>query len=770
MGYLTDKELNIINRYFNAANYLSVGQLYLIDNPLLKRPLELSDIKPRIVGHYGTVTGQNFIYTHLNRVITKYDLNMMYIEGPGHGGNAFTSNTYLEGSYSEVYPDITMDEEGMKKLFKRFSFPGGVSSHASPEVPGSIHEGGELGYSLVHAYGAILDNPDLICACVVGDGEAETGPLATSWHLNKFINKKRDGVVLPILHLNGYKINSPTILSRIDKEELIKLFEGYGYEVFYIEGEEPLDMHDKMAELMDKVINNIFKYKNGDNNRLPLIIMKTPKGWTGPKIVDGKEVENTFRSHQVPLQIDKNNPSNLISLNIWLNSYNPKELFNEDGSLMDDIKEIIPKGNKRIGMNINSNPGIIKKLNLPSYKDYLYDFLPGTLVKQDTLELSKYLRDVIILNRDNFRLFSPDENNSNRLNYVFEATDRKWNSEILSSDENLSSDGMVFDSYLSEHVCEGLLEGYLLTGRHGILDSYESFIRVVDSMVSEHSKWLKMASEIPWRREISSLNFILTSHVWQQDHNGFTHQDPGFLNHLVTKKSDMVGIYLPPDTNTLINVTNKVLESSNMINAIVASKHPRMQWFSKELSIKLVEDGIMIVPFASDDNPDVILCASGDTPTLEVFAAYQLIKEYTDLRVRVVNVVDLMKLSPKNKFGLSESKFEEIFTKDTPVIFAFHGYPNLIHELVYKRCNDFHVHGYLEEGSITTPFDMRVLNKIDRYHLILDALRYVPNDDKEEELRNYCLLMLEKHKKHIVEYGTDLPEVENFKWNNKKDI
>ena len=491
MGYLTDKELNILNRYFNAANYLSVGQLYLIDNPLLKRPLTLNDIKPRIVGHYGTVVGQNFIYTHLNRIITKYDLDMMYIEGPGHGGNAFTSNTYLEGSYTEMYPEITMNEEGMKKFFKRFSFPGGVSSHASPEVPGSIHEGGELGYSLVHAYGAILDNPNLICACVIGDGEAETGPLATSWHLNKFINKKSDGVVLPILHLNGYKINSPTILSRMPHDELIKLFEGYGYEVFYIEGTEPLDMHNRMAELMDKVVKRIYEYKNGNNNKLPLIIMKTPKGWTGPKLVDGKQIENSFRSHQVPLKIDRNNPENLVSLNIWLNSYNPKELFNDNGELLEDIKEIIPKGNKRMGMNINSNPGIIKRLNLPDYKEYLYDFLPGTLVKQDMLELSRYLRDVIILNRDNFRLFSPDENNSNRLNYVFEATDRKWNSEILPSDENLSPDGMVFDSYLSEHICEGLLEGYLLTGRHGLMDSYESFIRVVDSMVSEHAKWLK---------------------------------------------------------------------------------------------------------------------------------------------------------------------------------------------------------------------------------------------------------------------------------------
>ena len=767
MGYLSDKELNIINRYFRAANYLSVGQLYLVDNPLLKRPLELKDIKPRIVGHFGTTTGQNFIYTHLNRIITKYDLNVMYIAGPGHGGNAFTANTYLEGSYTEMYPEISQNEEGMKKFFKRFSFPGGVSSHASPEVPGSIHEGGELGYSLVHAYGAVLDNPDLICACVVGDGEAETGPLATSWHLNKFMNKKSDGVVLPILHLNGYKINSPTILSRMGNEDLIKMFSSYGYEAYYIEGDNPLEMHDRMAALMDIIVKRIYEYKNGDNNKLPMIIFRTPKGWTGPKMVDGKPLEGSFRSHQIPLKIDKNDPSNLISLNIWLNSYKPNELFDENGSLMDDIKEIIPKGNKRIGMNIHSNPGIIKKLDLPDYKEYLYEFLPGTLVKQDMLELSRYLRDTIILNRDNFRLFSPDENLSNRLNYVFESTDRKWNSLILPTDENLSPDGMVFDSFLSEHICEGLLEGYLLTGRHGILDSYESFIRVVDSMVSEHAKWLKMASEIPWRKEISSLNFILTSHVWQQDHNGFTHQDPGFLNHLVTKKSDMVGIYLPPDTNTLIACMNEVLESTNKINAIVASKHPRMQWFSKELAIKLVEDGIMIVPFASDDDPDVILCASGDTPTLEVFAAYQLLKENIDVKVRVVNIVDLMKLSPKYKFGLSDSKFEEIFTKDRPIIFAFHGYPNLIHELVYKRVNDFHVHGYLEEGSITTPFDMRVLNKIDRYHLVLDALKYIPNDEAEEKLRQYCLDMLEKHKKHIVEYGTDIDEVENFKWNIK---
>lgn len=769
---ITGEEILKINRYWNAANYLSVGQLYLLDNPLLKRKLEMSDIKKKIVGHFGTVPGQNFIYAHLNREIKKNDLNMIYISGPGHGGNFMVANTYLEGSYTETYPEISQDEEGMKKLFKRFSFPGGIASHCAPETPGSIHEGGELGYSLAHAYGAVLDNPTLIAACVVGDGEAETGPLATSWHLNKIVNKKRDGIVLPILHLNGYKISNPTILSRISNEELVELFKGYGYSPILVEGNDPYQMHKKMAEAMDEVIDIIKAIKSEENDDrpvYPMIILKTPKGWTGPEIVDGKEIEGTFRAHQVPLDVSPAHPENLEELERWMKSYHPEECFNEDGTLQEDLKELLPEGDRRLGKNPNTNGGLLMKdLKLPDFKDYMLEFdRPGSETKQDMIELGAYLRDVIKMNPDNFKMFSPDEAMSNRLYHTFEVTDREWNAKKLENDEKLNVEGRIIDSVLSEHICEGMLEGYLLTGRYGIFDSYEAFIRIVDSMVSQHAKWLKVCNELEWRKPIPSLNILLTSHIWQQDHNGFTHQDPGFLNHIAVKKADTARIYLPPDANCLISTIDHCLASKNYINAIVASKHPRMQWFTKDEAIKLCEQGLAIVPWASDENPDVILAAAGDTPLLEVLAATKLLKEKTNLKIRVVTVVDLMKLqsNTQHPHGLTDEEYDEIFTKDLPVIFAFHGYPNLIHELTYRRHNNdkLHVHGYKEEGTITTPFDMRVQNHIDRYHLVLNTLKNVEIPEKQE-LVNYCNEMLDKHHDYIREYGVDMDEVENFKW------
>ena len=766
---ISNKELNLLNRYFNAANYLTVGQLYLLDNPLLERKLELTDVKKKIVGHFGTTIGQNFIYEHLNRVIVKNDLNMVYISGPGHGGNALISNTYLEGTYSEIYPEITEDKEGMKKLFKQFSFPGGVSSHCSAEVPGSINEGGELGYSLAHAYGLVLDNPNLIAACVVGDGEAETGPLSTSWHINKIINKKKDGVVLPILHLNGYKISNPSILSRISEEELINLFKGYGYEPFIVSGNTINSIQVNMAETMDKVIDIIKSIKNEDNDDraiYPMIILKTPKGWTGPKIVDGKMVENSFRSHQVPLQVDEKHPENIIPLENWLKSYHIEECFDENGKLLDDIKEIIPKGNKRMGSNPNANGGLLlKELNLPNFKDYMLDFnTPGIVKKQDMEELSKYLRDVISMN-NNFKLFCPDEAMSNRLYNIFDSDKRRFNGAIIDSDENLSRDGNIIDSFLSEHICEGMLEGYLLSGRHGLFVSYEAFIRIVDSMISQHSKWIKVCKELEFRKSISSLNILLTSHAWQQDHNGYTHQDPGFLNHLASKKSDIVRMYLPCDTNTLISTINHVLKTKDYVNAIVASKHPRYQWFNKEEAIKLCSDGLIIVPWLSDDNPDIVLVSSGETPTLELFAAHNILKKFCpDLRIRVIVVVDLYKLESnlKSPHGLTDFDFNNYFTTDKEIIFNFHGYPDLIHQLVYNRYNNnFHVHGYKEEGTITTSFDQRVKNEIDRYHIVLSTLKYITVENKEK-IEEYCNMMLMENDKYIKEYGIDMPEIENF--------
>ena len=771
---LSINELDKLNRYFNAANYLSVGQLYLLDNPLLERPLEITDIKKRIIGHYGTTPGQNFIFTHLNRIIVKDDLNMMVIVGPGHGGNAFISNAYLDGSYSEVYPNITKDKEGMKKLFKQFSFPGGVSSHASPEVPGSINEGGELGYSLAHAYGAVLNNKDLICTCIVGDGEAETGSIATSWHLNKIINKKDDGVVLPILHLNGYKISNPTILSRISELELINLFKGYGYEPILVSGSDVDSMHQKMADALDYSVNRIEQIKaETDNTRpiYPMIILKTPKGWTGPKVVDGKNIENSFRSHQVPLLVDKDHLENLIPFENWMRSYHIEEVFDKDGNMVDDL--IIPKGDKRLSSNPNTNGGkLLKELDIPNFENYMIDFdTPGTVIKQDMIEAGKFIGDILDRNRDNFKLFCPDEALSNRLNHIFDKNSREFNAEIYKDDEYLNNSGNIIDSYLSENACEGMLEGYLLTGRHGLFVSYEAFIRVVDSMISEHAKWIKMSKELPWRKEISSLNLLLTSHLWQQDHNGYTHQDPGLLNHLISKKSDIIRMYVPCDTNTLLSCLDHTLKTKNYINVVIGSKHPRYQWFNKEDALRITREGLGIVDYLSDDEPDVVLVSSGDTPTLELFAAHNILKEFLDIKIRVINVVDLYKLesNTKSPHGLTDLEYNELFTLDKPIIFNFHGYSDLIHQLTYKRYNkNLHVHGYMEEGTITTPFDQRVRNNIDRYHIALDVIKYVQNENNDK-VKEYCENMLKKHNEYIKEYGVDMPEIENFKLKTNKN-
>ena len=783
MKEIGQNEINTLDRYFRAANYISVCQLYLVDNPLLDRPLDSKDLKENIVGHWGTVPGQNFIYTHLNRVIKKYDLNMIYISGPGHGGNSVVSNTYLEGTYSEVYPNITEDSDGLKKLFKQFSFPGGISSHAAPETPGSINEGGELGYSLSHAFGAVLDNKNLIAACVVGDGEAETGPLATSFHLNKFLNPKTDGVVLPILHLNGFKISNPTVLSRISNEELDNLFKGYGWDPYYVEGTDPFEMHKQMAKVMDEVILKINRIKEDVNtsNKIrrpmwPMIILRTPKGWTGPKEVEGKQIEGTFRSHQVPIVVNRENTKNIKLLEEWLKSYKPEELFDKKGRLRDDIKEIIPVGNKRMGSNPYANGGkLLKELRTPDYRNYAVDVKShGSVIAQDMIELGKYVRDVIKLNEDNrnFRVFGPDEALSNRLNCIFEETDRQWVNKTYDKDEYLDTDGRVLDSYLSEHFCEGALEGYLLTGRHGFIHSYEAFARIIDSMVSQHAKWLKVSKELPWREDISSLNIILTSHIWQQDHNGYTHQDPGFLNHLVTKKADIVRMYLPPDANCLISCFDHIIKTKNYINVIIASKHPRYQWLSMDEAIKHCTKGIGIFQWASTDEgkePDIVLACAGDTPTLEVLAATKILHEnFKDLKIRVVNVVDLMRLQSNDKHphGLTNEEYDVLFTKDKPIIFNFHGYPSLIHQLTYNRTNkNIHVHGYNEEGTITTPFDMRVQNKIDRFNIVIDALKYLPNlDNKSSDLIEWCKNKLIEHKEYIKEYGKDMPDVTNFKW------
>ena len=775
---ITNEELIKIDKYFRAANYLSACQLYLLDNPLLKRPLKIEDIKRNIVGHWGTVPGQNFIYTHLNRIIKKYDLNMIYLSGPGHGGNAMVAQSYLEGTYSEVYPNISQDEEGLKKLFKQFSFPGGISSHVAPETPGSINEGGELGYSLAHAYGAVLDNPDLIAACVVGDGEAETGPLATSWHLNKFINPKTDGVVLPILHLNGYKIANPTIFARISNEELLNFFKGCGYEPFIVEDSD--DIHERMANTLDIVIDRIKKIKsnaliNDSRPIWPMIILKTKKGWTGPKEVKGSFIEGTFRAHQVPIPISRNNPENLNILEEWLKSYRPWELFDENGRLIPELKELAPVGDYRMSANPNANGGILlRELRTPDFKDFGINVERGITVAQDMKELGRYVRELIRLNEEsrNFRVFGPDEALSNRLNYMFDVTNRQFMGTKYDYDEFLNDDGRVIDSYLSEHVCEGLLEGYLLTGRHGFFHSYEAFVRIVDSMASQHAKWLKVTSELAWRRPIASLNYVLTSHIWQQDHNGYTHQDPGFLNHLVTKKADIVRIYLPADANMLLSCFDHCIKSKNYINVIVASKHERMQWLSMDEAVKHCTNGIGIWKWASNDEgyePDIVMACAGDTPTLEALAATKILNEFfPEVKVRVINVVDLMKLesNTNHPHGLTEDEFDMLFTKDKPVIFAFHGYPSLVHQLAYKRTNkNIHVHGYKEEGTITTPFDMRVQNHLDRFHLVMDALNYLDIlGERRASLNEWCKEKLLEHSAYIREYGEDMPYVKDWKW------
>lgn len=775
MKTLTKEELDKINRYWNAANYLSVGQLYLLDNPLLRRKLSINDIKNNIVGHWGTAPGQNFIYVHLNRVIKKYDLKMIYISGPGHGGEAMVANNYLEGVYTKFYKDITEDEEGMKKLFKQFSFPGGISSHVAPETPGSIHEGGELGYSLAHAYGAVLDNPDLIAACVVGDGEAETGPLATSWHLNKFINPKTDGVVLPILHRNGYKIANPTIFGRMTNDEINNFFSGCGYKVYHVSGSEPLKMHEEMARTLELVLRDIAKVKSGRESKYPMIILTTPKGWTGPKQVERKQIEGSFRSHQVPIAIDNEHIDNIALLEKWLKSYHPEELFDSKGRLIKELREIIPSPSKCMGASLYANGGhLLKEIITPNWEDYAIDIpKPGTILNQDTMDLGKYIRDLFVLNakNKNFRIFGPDEALSNRFNYVFEKESRTWNSKILKSDEYLSPTGRVMDSYLSEHVCEGMLEGYLLTGRYGFIHSYEAFVRIIDSMVSQHAKWLKVTKQIPWRAPIASLNLLLVSHVFQQDHNGYTHQDPGFLNHIVTKKADIVRMYLPPDTNCLLSCFDHCIKTKNHINVIIASKHPRLQWLTKEEAKVHCKKGIGVWDFASNDDgdPDVILACAGETPTLEVIAAVDILRtSVKGIKIRVVNVVDLMRLQTKEEHphGMSREEYNKIFTKDKPIIFNFHGYPSLIHQLTYKRDNrNIHVHGYKEEGTITTAFDIRVQNEIDRFHLVISALKEIPRYKKSSKaLIDWCNDMLLRHKRYIQEFGEDMPYIKNWEW------
>ena len=774
---ISKKELKDMNAYFRALNYISVGQLYLLDNPLLKEELKWSHVKKKIVGHWGTVPGQNFIYTHLNRIIKKNDLNMIYISGPGHGGNAVVSNVYLEGTYSNTYPEVSEDIEGLKKLFKQFSFPGGIASHAAPETPGSINEGGELGYSLSHAFGAVFDNPDLIAACVIGDGEAETGPLATSWHSNKFLNPKRDGIVLPILHLNGYKISNPTVLSRISNEELSSLLYGYGWKPYLVEGSTTMELHKNMALTLDRIIKEIKKiqYNARYNNKVervfyPMIVLRTPKGWTGPKLVEGKKVEGTFRSHQVPIPLE--NDEELKQLEKWLKSYHPEELFDDNGHLLPYLKKLVPYN--PMGANPNANGGLLlQELKVPSIDKYAVKFThPGEIEKEDMRVLGEFIRDIIKENPNNFRVFGPDETMSNRLSHIFEADNRCWYLTKKKEDEYLSYDGRIMDSYLSEHTCEGWLEGYILTGRHGVFVSYEAFIRIVDSMASQHAKWIKVSKELPWRKEISSLNYILTSNVWQQDHNGYTHQDTGFIDHLVNKKADIVRIYLPPDSNCLLSCFDHIIKTKNYINVIVASKHMRPQWLTMEEAKEHCAKGLSKWNFASNDNKgvDIVLVSIGDAPTLENIAAVSILRNYLpDIKIRFINVVDLMKLEPSTKHphGLTNTEYNKLFTKDKPIIFNYHGYPTLIHELTYERENkNISVHGYIEEGTITTAFDMRVKNEIDRYHIVIDIINHL-DIAKTREGKKIIKLMEEKlkyHESYIREYGIDMEEVRLFKW------
>ena len=789
---LTPAQLKQVDAWWRASNYLSACQLYLLDNPLLKRPLAASDLKQTIVGHWGTVPGQNFIYTHLNRVIQKDDLDMIYLSGPGHGGNAMVAQDWLDGTYTEVYPNITQDEDGMRKLFKQFSFPGGVPSHVAPETPGSINEGGELGYSLAHAFGAVADNPDLIAACVVGDGEAETGPLATSWHSNKFLNPITDGAVLPILHLNGFKIANPTIFSRISHEEVEQFFRGCGWEPRFVEGSEPEKMHQQMAATLDWAIREIKRIQQharttGDTTRprWPMIVFRSPKGWTGPKEVDGNPVEDCFRAHQVPISMGPDTEKHLPILEQWLRSYHPEELFDEEGRPVDLLRSFAPKGDRRMGANPHANGGLLlRDLRTPDFRDYGVEVpAPGEVEAQDMLVLGGYVRDVMKLNLEsrNFRIFAPDETASNRLHPVFEVTGRRFLGERYENedpDEHLDPDGRVMDSMLSEHMCEGWLEGYLLTGRHGFFNSYEAFIRIVDSMFAQHAKWLKTCNELPWRQDIASLNYILSSNVWQQDHNGFTHQDPGFLDHVANKKADVVRIYLPPDANCLLSVFDHCIKSRNYVNVMVASKHPRPQWLTMDQAVKHCTQGIGIGDWAANDQgeePDVVMACCGDTPTLETLAAVTILrKELPELKIRVVNVVDLMKLQPhtEHPHGLTDMEYDMLFTQDRPIIFAYHGYPTLIHELTYRRHNKhLHVRGYKEEGTITTPFDMRVLNDIDRFHLVIDVVQRLHSlGNRGAYLVQRMNDKLVEHRQYIKDHGVDLPEIREWKWNNGKGI
>ena len=789
---LTPAQLKQVDAWWRASNYLSACQLYLLDNPLLKRPLAASDLKQTIVGHWGTVPGQNFIYTHLNRVIQKDDLDMIYLSGPGHGGNAMVAQDWLDGTYTEVYPNITQDEDGMRKLFKQFSFPGGVPSHVAPETPGSINEGGELGYSLAHAFGAVADNPDLIAACVVGDGEAETGPLATSWHSNKFLNPITDGAVLPILHLNGFKIANPTIFSRISHEEVEQFFRGCGWEPRFVEGSEPEKMHQQMAATLDWAIREIKRIQQharttGDTTRprWPMIVFRSPKGWTGPKEVDGNPVEDCFRAHQVPISMGPDTEKHLPILEQWLRSYHPEELFDEEGRPVDLLRSFAPKGDRRMGANPHANGGLLlRDLRTPDFRDYGVEVpAPGEVEAQDMLVLGGYVRDVMKLNLEsrNFRIFAPDETASNRLHPVFEVTGRRFLGERYENedpDEHLDPDGRVMDSMLSEHMCEGWLEGYLLTGRHGFFNSYEAFIRIVDSMFAQHAKWLKTCNELPWRQDIASLNYILSSNVWQQDHNGFTHQDPGFLDHVANKKADVVRMYLPPDANCLLSVFDHCIKSRNYVNVMVASKHPRPQWLTMDQAVKHCTQGIGIWDWASNDQgeePDVVMACCGDTPTLETLAAVTILrKELPELKIRVVNVVDLMKLQPhtEHPHGLTDMEYDMLFTQDRPIIFAYHGYPTLIHELTYRRHNKhLHVRGYKEEGTITTPFDMRVLNDIDRFHLVIDVVQRLHSlGNRGAYLVQRMNDKLVEHRQYIKDHGVDLPEIREWKWNNGKGI
>jgi len=780
----SSEQLKAMDAYWRAANYLSVGQIYLYDNPLHKKPLTPEHVKPRLLGHWGTTPGLNFIYVHLNRVIKRQDLNVIFIAGPGHGGPGLVANTYLEGTYSEFYPNVSQDEVGIKRLFKQFSFPGGIPSHVAPETPGSIHEGGELGYALSHAYGAAFDNPDLIVACVVGDGEAETGPLAAAWHSNKFLNPAHDGAVLPILHLNGYKIANPTIFGRMSDEDLEKLFVGYGYKPFFVEGSDPLPMHQKMAATLDSVIaeiKSIQKQAREDKPtqppRWPMIILRTPKGWTGPKEVDGKKAEGFWRSHQVPLAQIAKNPEHLKQLEEWMRNYRPEALFDEHGKLIPELAELAPKGERRMGANPHANGGLLMRdLKMPDFRDYAVEVpKPGQVRGEATRIMGRFLRDVMKLNSEhrNFRVFGPDETASNRLDALFEITDRAWMGKTIPEDEHLGPHGRVME-ILSEHTCQGWLEGYLLTGRHGLFSCYEAFIHIIDSMFNQHAKWLKITrSEIPWRRPIASLNYLLTSHVWRQDHNGFSHQDPGFIDHVVNKKADVVRVYFPPDANTLLSVTDHCLRSRNYVNVIVAGKQPELQWLDMDVAIKHCTAGVGVWEWASNDKgsePDVVMACCGDVPTLETLAAVELLRQHLpDLKVRVINVVDLMTLQPENEHphGLPDREFDALFTTDKPLIFAYHGYPWLIHRLTYRRSNhkNLHVRGYIEEGTTTTPFDMAVLNRLDRFHLVEAVISRVP---KLANVAAYAAQhvrdKLIEHKNYIRKYGEDMPEIREWKW------